>query len=175
VSTRVPAQKIDPVAERATLAGLVLAPVLAVLAVRAMGPGTAPRSASASVSAPLQPFAMPDKPTLTPAQRELARMIDEQLARGVGSSPLIRRRIGAAEPAPVARGESLRPPGVTLSSVFVGPSGPMAVVQGKLRSAGGEVEPGWTIRSIDGEGGVVVLIHASGATHELRLRPPGGK
>lgn len=161
--------------ERLRLAGLVLTPVAALLLVRTFAPVATPRAAGASMDVVVQPFVPPSGSALSPAQAELARVIDDQLARGFGPSPLSQRASEDAAPVLVQDSRANSVPAVTLTSVLTGPSGTLAVLGGKLCSVGTTIEPGWTLEAIDASGGRVTLLHVSGRRHDLSIRPPGGK
>jgi len=160
---------------------LAAAPVLVVVVARGVIPVSGPtpaRAARQPVPAAVE-LVVPPVMRVTPDQQQLARVMGERAKRAAGRSPIIARHVDVtheeeAEPAREAAGPAPVPdvvaPVVELSSIFVSRDGPIAVIAGRLRRVGDEVEPGWSLVSIDHDAGTVTLGHASGKRHEVSLR-----
>ncbi|MDX2133018.1 MAG: hypothetical protein SFY69_13295 [Planctomycetota bacterium] len=159
---------------------LAFAPCIILVAVAIVTPVRAPSSAHAGGGTDAQaPLMLPPVRSLTDQQQQLKSLMDTTAREAFGPSPL-RVRVMADEPAlepdPAnthVPNQSARPapPDISVTSIMVAGSTPMAVVGGSLRREGDAAAPGWTVDRIDHDRGLVILVHASGATHELRLRP----
>lgn len=142
------------------LVGLVALPFLIVHAVRLLLGGGGP---SASNAAPIEttitlpaPF---EAPTLSEPDREIVAWIDAQ------PTPT---RSPMASPNATAPGE--RPPRENRVTAVIGRgANAIANIDGSLYRVGDELEPGWTIRRIDGL--TVELVDHKGTTRTLGTRP----
>ena len=62
------------------------------------------------------------------------------------------------------------PPAVTVTSILGNGRGAMAIVNGRVRRAGDEVAPGWAVRSIDAQAGLVTVFSLADPRRSLVVR-----
>jgi len=115
----------------------------------------------------------------TPSQRLADQASRAARDEAFGPSPFHRQRLHRAEiPKPTKptesndQKESSDPPAPTfvVTSVMAGGPQPLATVNGQLCKIGDEVEPGWTVDSIDGQAGRVRLKGPAGQLVSAQLQ-----
>lgn len=157
--------------------GALLAPVAAVMFV-GFSDGAGPRSSQASVANPPAAVSVPLPPATIVAINEpspsLTAFVEHQHAAIVGlASPMVQRPAPVAtpmSPAIVVQPEAapaLDVPSLRLTGVMTSANRRYASINHNLYKEGDEVQPGWSVRSIDGTTRRVVVEHTSGATIEL--------
>lgn len=167
----------NPLVARAGAAalGLAVLPALAVLGVRAVSPEGAPSTARAAAAAGVEaaPAALP---TASAEQKGLLAAQREAAAAPFGPCPLAMPqttalRVAAPEP-PAEREEPA--PEFALSGIVRGGGGAMAVINGRPRRLGDEVEKGWFVGGIDPGAGEVRLETPAGRRVTITLRRSDG-
>jgi hypothetical protein len=160
----------------------MLAPVLAVIAVRWVGQGPASASASELGPAPIipdvTPAPAPPEAIARAAERARAlngKPVSSALLR-VEMEPVVERSAPVSTTTSQAQVEPdapILPPSVTLTAVARGRTGPVALLDDRPRSIGDEVSPGWVIAAIDLKSRRVLLVGPKGTRHVLRLGAHG--
>lgn len=163
-------------------AALLTAPTAALIAVMTLLPARGPLSAAAAQgSQESMPLIVPPVPEPTPEQVALASAMRGEAAAGFQRCPVVSRAPAQDDRSqsrpmpdePSTGSKAAGPPELTVSSIMSSKGEPCAMINRKLRRLGDEVAPGWWIERIDSSTGVVVIAHAGGQRHELRLRGRG--
>ena len=160
------------------LVAATFSPLLALFGVRvwleAKGPAVA--SAQATTEAIVVPTysALPTLSGRQAAMKERVHALDEQMP----SSPFPANRktelvIADPEFPPIEPGDDhqtpeVEPPPQIVVSAVMGGRVPVAMVNGRPRSVGDEVQPGWTVLQITQSG--VVIVHTDGRTATFTIQ-----
>lgn len=114
---------------------------------------------------------MPELPVVVPSGA-----VPQPTPRGAVQSPfkfLAREESPQHTDRPARRGlphpQSVPDPEFTLTAVMPSPARPLAVINGKARRIGDEIEPGWVLSAIDGDARRVVLTHRTGRLMTLGM------
>ena len=148
------------------LVGLI--PVGGVVLARYIGQG--PSSASASVAS--EPVAFPRLPSVVPVP-----LRDDAVIAGLGTPFRIEAEPMPRLEFPTPNSDTPKPSGTpdfTLTTVMPHASRPLAVINGRTRSIGDEVSPGWFLRAIDGDARQVLIEGPDERSVVLRMASPGG-
>ena len=119
--------------------------------------------------------------TLRPLVREdtsaVRRAVERANAAGIGPTPVgfanETHRVVVQPDVPGGIPEPESPvvvPEFRLSSIMLGGSTPIAMIDGKVRRAGDVLAAGWTVQAIDHSAGTVSLTGPKGKHVELKLR-----
>lgn len=141
-------------------------PSLGVVAARFFGSG--PSTAAASST----PEPMPPLPDIRPLPVSTGSMPGEMTELASPFWHAFHIPIAPAEPMPIRRPspQSEQPdPDFLVTAVMPHASRPLAVINGRPRSIGDVIVPGWTLTSIDGHARTVTLTHSSGRTRTLQI------
>jgi len=158
-----------------TLALVTTLPTLALFGARFVLPSPGPADAEAAALDLSVSLTMPVSTPLTPEQAELVRVFGDQSSLPFGPCPVV-VRAAPTEPVPGARIKEpdlkvrAAKPRLALTSIMIAGGELTAVINGKLRKAGEEVAPDWTITHIDGDAGTVLVSGKDGETLTLELR-----
>ncbi len=153
-------------ARRGAIVAAFFVPSLGVVAARLFGMG--PSTAAASTS-PEPMAALPDI-RLVPAVTDSGSGEMAELASPFWHAFQIPN--APAEATPTRRPAQLTEqpdPDFLVTAVMPHPSRPLAVINGRPRSIGDVVVPGWTLTAIDGHSRTVTLTHTSGRTQTLQI------
>jgi len=128
-----------------------------------------PTSANASNAFVADTFLLPEIPSDLSLDQETSRGFDAV------SSPFWFVESGLPAPELPTINLPIKPPIAndpvfTLSAVLPSPTKSFAVVNGKARSQGDEIEPGWTLVLIDGDGRSIILQHTSGRKLRVSMK-----
>lgn len=171
---------VNKIGNRIICLGAVIAPALAATAVRFVEPS--PNSATAALPA----IEEPATPTPTLAS-EVPLSPQQARAKEAGKAPVSKDLatpfLAAAEPVlPGAPGDSAgseraplaeRHGPMTLTSIFSGRR-TVAIINGKLRRVGDEIETGWRVSEIDAGAGTVTISNTHGVRSTLRIHRISG-
>lgn len=146
-----------------------LTPIAGVMVARYVGQG--PSSAGAAVAN--QPGTFPKLPG-----RVTVPTRDEGVTAGLGTPFRIEAEPMPRLEFPAPTSEPPKASGVpvfTLTAVMPHATRPLAVINGRARSIGDEISPGWFLRAIDGDSRQVLLTGPEDRTVVLRMATPGGQ
>jgi hypothetical protein len=153
-------------------------PTVALFAVRFIAPSRGPATANAAVANPSPAFIPPQFDKRTEYQKELERSFADQASQPFGPTPIVERPIvKAEEPKPVKTTPVVKPAAPTfhLTSIMIARGEHIAIINGRRRSVGEEVVPGWTVQRIDGAIGEVVITDGGEESVLLTMRPKLGE
>ena len=158
---------------RLTFLAAALAPAAAVLFVRALAPHAGPASAAAKTSAPerIEPVHALAAPMLTGKQPALAAALRTRTP--TYDSPFVVPLSEAAREG-LLQGSKGKPaaakaPEFTITAIIAGAQ-TIAIINGKPRRAGDELDGGWSITEIDAANRQAMLSHAELGTVVLKIK-----
>lgn len=146
-----------------------LTPVTGVLAARYIGQGPANAGASTQTEAPRFPR-LPARVTAPVHDDAVTAALTTPFRIEAEPMPRLEFPAPTFEP-PKASGV----PVFTLTTVMPHATRPLAVINGRARSIGDEISPGWFLKAIDGDSRQVLLAGPDDRTVVLRMATPGGQ
>lgn len=162
-------------------AAALVTPVLAVQGLRLiLGPSAGPATSSAGVVQPPPAVPQTDAPAqkpLTDQQKHAARWAAALDRTKSVTSPMLHVIARPADPVPTnitittpdnhAAGPIRPIADLSLGAIMGSPESALALIGGKVRRVGAQVEPGWTIKAISVRDQTVLIEGPGGATVEL--------
>lgn len=159
-----------PPGDRLVRFGGAVLPIVALAVIRLALPGVVPARADVTArGAPSRVVEAKAAAQLTPAQERMAAFVERARELPFGPSPFVEGADYWPAPTEAARAGAPGTPVFIATSLLTGRS-PVAVVNGKPRRIGEEVEPGWRLRSVDAARGVCVIEGANGRLATASIR-----